>query len=116
MPRPGTSVETPGIASVLKSTKLEVPLHQRSFEWTEQVEEFLEDVGGAFSSNREDYFLGSLVVISAPEPERPKVLDGQQRLAVVSLLLAEIANRCGAIGDKSAVTKFVENIFLNMIF
>jgi len=100
MPRPGTSVETPGIASVLKSTKLEVPLHQRSFEWTEQVEEFLEDVGGAFSSNREDYFLGSLVVISAPEPERPKVLDGQQRLAVVSLLLAEIANRCGAIGDK----------------
>lgn len=93
MPKPSTSIEIKGIASVLSSTRLEVPVHQRPFEWTEEVIELLDDVGDSFARNKEDYFLGSLVIISAPEGERPKVLDGQQRLAVVSLLLSGIADQ-----------------------
>jgi hypothetical protein len=97
---PSTSIETTGIASVLKSTKLEVPVYQRSFEWTEEVQELLEDIGEAFSRNKEEYFLGSLVVINAPEGERTTLLDGQQRLAVISLLLAGIADQFDDRGDK----------------
>ena len=100
MPKANTSIEIKGIASVLNTTRLEVPVHQRSFVWTEEVVEFLDDIGGAFSRNKEDYFLGSLVIISAPEGERPKVLDGQQRLAVLSLLLAGIADQFDTTGDK----------------
>jgi hypothetical protein len=100
VPKPSTSIEIKGIASVLSSTRLEVPLHQRPFEWTEEVLELLDDIGDAFVRNREDYFLGSLVIISAPDSERPKVLDGQQRLAVVSLLLAGIADQFENMSDK----------------
>ena len=100
MPKPNTSIEIKGIASVLSSTRLEVPVHQRPFEWTEEVVELLDDLGDAFSRNKEEYFLGSLVIISASDGVRPKVLDGQQRLAVVSLLLAGVADKFDNIADK----------------
>lgn len=96
-----TLIEIRGIASVLGATTLEVPVHQRPFEWTEEVLEFLDDIGGAFDRDKEDYFLGSLVIISAQGTERPKVLDGQQRLAVVSLLLSGIADQFESTGDKA---------------
>ncbi|MBE0415149.1 MAG: DUF262 domain-containing protein [Dehalococcoidia bacterium] len=100
MPGPNTTIEMKGIASVLSSTRLEVPLHQRVFTWTEEVQELLEDVGEAFNRKREDYFLGSLVIIAAREGGRPNVLDGQQRLAVISLLLAGIADQFHDRGDE----------------
>jgi len=100
MPKPNTSIEIKGIASVLSSTRLEVPVHQRPFEWTEEVVELLDDLGDAFNRNKEEYFLGSLVIIAASDGVRPKVLDGQQRLAVVSLLLAGIADKFDNIADK----------------
>lgn len=100
MPKPSTQIEIKGIASVLSSIKLEVPAHQRPFKWKEEVMELLDDVGDAYSRDKGDYFLGSLVIIPAPKGERPKVLDGQQRLAVVSLLLSEIAEQFEKIGDK----------------
>jgi len=97
---PSTSIKTTGIASVLQSTKLEVPVHQRSFEWTTQVRELLEDIGEAFFRNKEEYFLGSIVVINASEGERTTLLDGQQRLAVISLLIAGIAEQFEGRGDQ----------------
>lgn len=99
MPIPSTSITIKGIASVLSYTRHQVPIHQRSFEWTEEVQEFLDDVGEAFN-RKEEYFLGSLVVISTPETKRTIVLDGQQRLAVISLLIASIADRFKESGDQ----------------
>lgn len=99
MPKANTAIEIKGIASVLSSTRLEVPVHQRPFEWAEEVVELLDDLGDAFNRNKEDYFLGSLVIISASGSVRHQVLDGQQRLAVVSLLLAGIADKFGNIAD-----------------
>lgn len=99
MPAPSTSISIKGIASVLSYTRHQVPTHQRPFEWTEGVQEFLDDVGDAFG-RKEDYFLGSLVVIPTPEAKRTIVLDGQQRLAVITLLIASIADRFDRIGEK----------------
>lgn len=97
---PNTSIDIKGIASVISSARLEVPAYQRSFVWDEQVQEFLDDVGDAFSRSKEEYFLGSLVVISAPDSELITVLDGQQRLAVTSLLLAGISDQFHDRGDE----------------
>ena len=80
-----------------------VPKHQRSFEWTEeQVSEFVSDLDGAMARGQADYFLGSVVVISAPGADRDEVLDGQQRLATASLLFASIADGFKNFGDEQA--------------
>jgi uncharacterized protein with ParB-like and HNH nuclease domain len=87
-----TKVDTVGIASVLSSERHQVPIYQRSFVWTEeeqQVEELLTDVGEAFE-RKEEFFLGSIVVISTKNDQPLIVVDGQQRLAVISLLIAKI--------------------------
>ncbi len=86
--RPGTSIGLVGIATVLENNQLQVPPHQRSFSWrTAEVQELLDDVGAAFK-NGEEYFIGSVVLVSPKETTRSQVLDGQQRLATVSLILA----------------------------
>jgi hypothetical protein len=69
--------------------------------WNEEVQELLDDVGEAFSRNKEEYFLGSLVVITAAEGERTTLLDGQQRLAVISLLLAGVADQFDRLRDNA---------------
>lgn len=99
MPILNTSIDTKGIASVLSSTRHQVPAHQRSFVWSEEVEELLDDIGGAFGRSKEEYFLGSLVVISDSGNAWTTILDGQQRLAVISILLANIADQLDNLGE-----------------
>ena len=76
-----TIIEHKGIATIIGSTRLSVPVHQRSYEWTkEEVSELLSDLEGAFARGRDEYFLGSIVVVAANDTDRHSVLDGQQRL------------------------------------
>lgn len=99
MPQTQNTIELKGIAQVLTATRLAVPAHQRSFEWEAEVLELLDDIDNAFALGQSEYFLGTLVIIAANPQEPPKVLDGQQRLATATLLLAAIADRFEAIGD-----------------
>jgi uncharacterized protein with ParB-like and HNH nuclease domain len=100
MATPTTSIELKGIASVLKTSRLRVPTHQRPFEWTEyEVQTFLDDISGALDAELDEYFLGSIVVIRSPQPHWLEVLDGQQRLATVSLLLAGVADEFDRRGE-----------------
>jgi uncharacterized protein with ParB-like and HNH nuclease domain len=58
-------IEHKGIATILETMRLEVPTHQRPFEWEdEQIRELLEDIEGGFDRGKEEYFLGSVVVIA----------------------------------------------------
>jgi hypothetical protein len=92
-----------GIASIIGTMRLVVPIHQRPFEWTvEEVRELLDDIDGAFGRSREEYFLGSIVVIAPKGADRHQVLDGQQRLATVSLLLASIADAFALVKENDA--------------
>jgi len=100
MPQTQNTIELKGIAQVLTATRLAVPAHQRSFEWEGEVLELLEDIESAFVREQNEYFLGTLVIIAASPPEHPKVLDGQQRLATTTLLLAAMADRFETIGEK----------------
>jgi Protein of unknown function DUF262/Protein of unknown function (DUF1524) len=82
-----------GIASILKQNRLAVPPNQREYAWTtKEVRTLLQDFSKAIA-NRElgAYFLGTIVTIPKTDGLL-EVVDGQQRLATVAIVLAEIRN------------------------
>jgi hypothetical protein len=81
-----------GIATELKERLLAVPVYQRSYAWThDQIDEYWDDLRSAFSDNTPEYFLGT-IVLTRPSysSARDTIIDGQQRLATTSILLAAI--------------------------
>lgn len=81
--------EHKGIASVLKNSRLMVPLNQREYSWeSEHVTTLFEDLTGALA-NGKTYFLGT-IVFTQGNSLVPEVSDGQQRLATTTILLAAI--------------------------
>src|SRR5437773_2895971 len=81
-----------GIATELKERLLAVPVYQRSYAWTrDQVDEYWDDLRSAFSDNAPEYFLGTIVLTRpSSSSARDTIIDGQQRLATTSILLAAI--------------------------
>ena len=79
-----------------------VPRYQRSFAWTsDEVEELWEDLFGAVQRSGE-YFLGTIVLHrSTSEPQY--IIDGQQRLACITMLFSAIRNVFLANRDDRAV-------------
>jgi hypothetical protein len=69
-----------------------VPAYQRDFAWTqEEVDLLWLDLVGALEEERGEYFLGAIVL--SPHKDKAQVLeivDGQQRLAALSMMLAAI--------------------------
>lgn len=94
-----------GIAELLKNYALSVPFYQRSYSWQTddpsrpfdvtvaddrfQINEYWEDLKRNFYDRR-DYFIGTIVLSASGQAGRRSVIDGQQRLATTSLLLAAI--------------------------
>lgn len=109
--------EASGIAALLRTRTLSVPAYQRSYSWTtvsrsaterdvsidkQQVVEFWDDLHSSFT-NQVSYFLGTVVLAGNDQDGlgRKSVIDGQQRLATASLLLAAIRNRYHSGGEPS---------------
>ncbi len=83
-------IKLEGIGHALSDSMLAVPTYQRSYAWEEQhVNDLFEDTFVAIHKGEPEYFLGSIVVTSHTA-ERPEVVDGQQRLATTSILIAAI--------------------------
>lgn len=62
-----------------------IPLYQRNFAWTyEEIEQLLNDVADAFQENRDNYYIGTLVVNK--ENDLFKIIDGQQRTTALNLI------------------------------
>jgi len=81
-----TDVRVEGIARTLSDDRLQVPRYQRAYAWRrEHVQELFDDLSRAIEGSVPDYFLGSIVIA-----EDTYVVDGQQRLATVSILIAAI--------------------------
>jgi hypothetical protein len=98
------SIETHfvGVGQLLKDRRLSVPIYQRSYSWQtekEQVEDFWSDLSGAREEDDKDYFLGTTVLTSGEAPADWTVIDGQQRLATTSMLIAAIRDELFARGD-----------------
>jgi uncharacterized protein with ParB-like and HNH nuclease domain len=78
------------LGHILGDRYLEVPVHQRSYAWeTQHVTDLLQDLTAAIDNREEEYFLRTIVA-SEGNGERRVILDGQQRLATTTILLAAI--------------------------
>jgi hypothetical protein len=79
-----------GIGSILAAGGLRVPKHQREYSWKkDHVEQLLEDLSGDALHDDSDYFLGT-IVLTSPTAGQYQVVDGQQRLATVTMIFAAL--------------------------
>ena len=84
-----TTIRSEGIAHALSDALLAVPLYQRSYAWEERhVLALLQDIQSAIDKKESEYFLGSIVCTKYEGFF--EVVDGQQRLATVSILIGAI--------------------------
>lgn len=112
--------EASGIAELLRSESLAVPFYQRSYSWStiaprsssestsarQQVVDFWNDLTSSYNSGQ-SYFLGTVVLATGGESgdnTRRLVIDGQQRLATTSLLLAAIRDTYRVNGETAYAT------------
>lgn len=104
--------EQVGIGDVLKRYRLRVPPNQRDYAWDKpQVENLLEDVTFAISTDEPQHFLGSLVTIRG-ENNVLEVTDGQQRLATTALILSAMR---GIVGNEHAnLTKLIDSFLASI--
>src|SRR5688500_12738701 len=102
-----------GIGQLLRKGSLEVPPNQRSYAWrSKHVRILFEDLNGALSARdaQDDYFLGTIVLVRTPD-SLPVIVDGQQRLATTSILLARMRDAFTHLG-RDGTARSLQEAFL----
>src|SRR6185437_6895545 len=108
-------IDHKGIGALLHEGRLQVPFNQRSYAWREKhVRNLLQDLDQEIErADGSEYFLGTIVLIQKGS-EPPTIVDGQQRLATVSILLARIRDhliRLNRLGSAQSIEEsFLTNI------
>lgn len=83
-----------------------VPDYQRDYSWTsEETRELWEDIEALLSKKRKAHYLGAIVVILGNN-RRLEIVDGQQRLASMSLLIIAIRKFLHSKGEKKTAGLF----------
>lgn len=99
-----------GLGEILRTHKLTVPPNQREYSWTtKEVTTLLQDLASAIHEGGEDYFLGTIVVVSKGA-NLYEIVDGQQRLATTAILLAAIRDYLRA--DEPVIAEGINREFL----
>lgn len=112
-----TSVQSIGIhleaiGHVLSDNKLIVPKYQRWYSWEKQhVRDLYSDLWSSFVNKQKEYFLGSIVLARSRGSSLPEVVDGQQRLATVTILIAAIRDYYHKLKDTEGAVE-VERTYL----
>jgi len=84
-----------GIGHFLSDKFLRVPLYQRSFAWEkENVKELFDDIKNSYP---DEYFIGTIVVTD--RGDYLEIVDGQQRIATVSLFFIAVRDFLKEIGE-----------------
>jgi len=105
------TIELDGIGHTVGDNKLTVPLYQRSYAWEEpHVSDLYDDLLTSIRNSDDEYFIGSLVVSAGTE--RDEVVDGQQRLATISILLSAIRDYFYKIDDNERAED-IQNQYLS---
>lgn len=104
-----------GIGAMLKQGRLMVPPNQRSYAWRERhVDILLKDLWPAISGTKPaDYFLGTIVLVQSPS-NTLTIVDGQQRLATVSIIFARIRDYFTSL-KREGSAKSVQETFIGHI-
>jgi hypothetical protein len=104
--------EREGIANLLHIGLYSVPKYQREFKWEEDhVKELFQDIENAIVDGQPEYFLGSIVLSNA-SAERPDIVDGQQRLASISIFFAAIRDYYITAGDTENAAYYEQRFLL----
>ena len=106
---PSVEIKQETIGAILrnKQRRLRVPINQRSYSWKpEHINELYSDWQTARADGKDEYFMGSIVVVNADEGTL--VFDGQQRLATSAILIAAIRDWFYRAGDTKTAT-VIEN-------
>lgn len=86
------------IGQLFKDEGYVVPAYQRHYAWgPKQREQLFSDLYSLHKDKRESHFLGSVVLVRSDEGLQ--VVDGQQRLATLSMLFAAIVSRLEKAAD-----------------
>ena len=103
---PSIDFEKDTIGHVIADNFLKVPLYQRSFAWElSHVEDLFNDIKDSY---RDDYFLGTIVVTD--KRNYLEIVDGQQRIAVLSLFFVVIRDFLKKNNNDKA--KYIENEYI----
>lgn len=104
---------------LLSEDKYIVPLYQREFAWTEdEIQQLIEDIYENYTINPNgSYFIGSLVLIKRQD-KLYEVIDGQQRLTILSILAKyiepETYKECHLTYDsREEVCEFLKQYYSN---
>ena len=99
------------LSHLLYKGKLEVPWHQRQYDWSrENVNELLIDLDEAFRENRDSYFLGTVVFVDQSD-RTWEINDGQQRIVTYSLICARLARVFANGVDPQRESLALRNLF-----
>lgn len=85
-----------------------IPRYQRDFSWTkENIDELWSDLTNNIHRTNdeftcEEYFLGTLVLAGREEDFEVEVVDGQQRLTVITMFISAICRALNGIGPEGA--------------
>jgi hypothetical protein len=94
-------IDLDGIGHVLADKRLKVPTYQRSYAWTDDnVKELLTDIHAAMRDGAKEYFLGS--ILTQGKDNALEIVDGQQRLATTSILIAAIRDYLNSLDKDQA--------------
>lgn len=89
------------VSRILKSDyKYKVPSHQRDYSWEiDKVQQLWDDLMEARKNGQSEYFLGTIVVTDGEDDKTRIIVDGQQRLASLSMIYSAISNSYSNYGD-----------------
>lgn len=105
------TIDLDGIGHTVSDNKLSVPLYQRSYAWEDShVTDLYDDLLTSIRNSEDEYFIGSLVISSGVD--RDEVVDGQQRLATVSIFIAAIRDYFVNSGDSDRAED-IQNQYLS---
>lgn len=91
-------------------TRFAVPPYQRDYSWKkEQVQQLWKDIT---DNKSEEYFMGAIVINNSAKPE--ELIDGQQRLATISLLMCVIRDIAKKYGDV-VLSEAISNRYLGSL-
>lgn len=95
------------IAEIIRENFLVVPTFQRSYAWGEDVAQLLRDIEENLDPEQGEHFIGTVFTsangaAASDGAPRLQVIDGQQRLATLTIMLAAARNKCVRMGDNSS--------------
>ncbi len=91
-----------------------IPRYQREFSWTkENIDELWSDLVNSINTTGEEYqceeyFIGTLVLAGRDDSFEVEVVDGQQRLTVITMFISALCRALNSAGGVRAAQSTFE--------